>query len=130
MSIGELAQRKGDAALVFKDLASSGFRRAAEVDWMKGDTRYRVSLTQYTPEHIDEAEAASGFWMPFAGDANGGYSMDFTPRKWSDTEDQYYYGQAQAQRGTVQMKVEIFSPKPVDGEELKALAKQQWERLA
>ncbi|MGW2372146.1 hypothetical protein [Kitasatospora sp. NPDC001683] len=128
MSIGELAERKGEPALVFKDLALNGFRRAAEVDWMKDDIRYRVSLTQFTPDHIAQAEATPG--MSFATDANGGYSVDFLPRKWSDTEDQYYYGHATAQRGTVLMKVEIFSPKPVDAGDLKALAKQQWERLA
>ncbi|MFD7450891.1 hypothetical protein [Kitasatospora sp. NPDC059827] len=127
MSIGELAERKGDAAVVFKDLATSGFRRAAEVDWMKGDTRYRVTLTQYTPEHIDEAAAFHG--QTFADDTDGGYRVDPEPRQWSDTKEQYYYGHAAAQRGTVLMTVEVFSPKPVESGDLKALAKQQWERL-
>ncbi|MFJ7248949.1 hypothetical protein ACIQWA_30750 [Kitasatospora sp. NPDC098652] len=128
MSIGELAERKGDAAVVFKDLATSGFRRAAEVDWMKDDVRYRVTLTQYTPEHIDEAAAFHG--QTFADDTDGGYRVDPEPRHWSDTKDQYYYGHAAAQRGTVLMTVEVFSPKPVESGDLKALAKQQWERLA
>ncbi|MER7845720.1 hypothetical protein ABTZ03_17440 [Kitasatospora sp. NPDC096077] len=127
MSIGELAERKSDAAYVFKNLARTGFRRAAEVDWMKDDIRWRVTLTQYTPDHIDKAEAAFG--KPFADDANGGYWVESEPSHWSDTNEPYYYGKASAQRGTVLMTVEVFSPNPVDSGGLKSLAKQQWERL-
>jgi hypothetical protein len=127
VSVGEVAERSAEAARLFRDLNDSGFRRAAEVDWMKDGVKYRVSLTQYAPDHAVEAKAHRA--KPFADDANGGYVVMTEPETWADSTDQYYYGQASAQRGTVQMTVEIFSPRPVDSATLKDLAKKQWERL-
>ncbi|MET8629089.1 hypothetical protein ABZW30_36055 [Kitasatospora sp. NPDC004669] len=127
MSAGDLADHSGRPGPVFKDLLSTGFRRAVEVDWKKDDIRYRVLLTQYAPDHSDEAKSHRA--EPFADGANGGYTVYNVPRYWSDSNDQYYYGFATAKRGTVQMTVEIFSPKQVDSGALKDLAKQQWERL-
>ncbi|RKT20188.1 hypothetical protein BX285_4670 [Streptomyces sp. 1114.5] len=128
ISVGEISERAGDAAFRFKDLTSRGFRRAAEVDWKKDDVRYRVSLMQFAPDHSDQAK--SNTWEPFAGDgANGGYKVESSPRYWAESTDQYYYGQAVAKRGSLQMTVEVFGPKPVDSATLKDLAKRQWERL-
>jgi hypothetical protein len=127
VSVGDLAEFSDKPELAFKNLNSTGFRRAVGVNWKKDDIRYRVLLTQYTPDHSSEARTRHG--EPFADDANGGYTVDDVPERWSDSSDQYYYGFATAKRGTVQMSVEIFSPKPVDSGALKDLAKQQWERL-
>ncbi|WP_030242729.1 hypothetical protein [Streptomyces sp. NRRL S-350] len=128
VSVGEIAERSGDAVYEFKDLASRGFRRAAEVDWKKDDVRYRVSLLQFAPEDADQARSVS--WEPFAGDgANGGYKVESSPRHWAESTDQYYYGQAVAKRGSLQMTVEVFATAPVNADTLKDLAKRQWERL-
>ncbi|MGW3040969.1 hypothetical protein ACWC9T_13220 [Kitasatospora sp. NPDC001159] len=127
MSAGDLAEHGSRPEAEFKGLISSGFRRAVEVDWKKDDIRYRVLLTQYTPDHSDEAKSRRA--EPFADGANSGYTVYDVPMRWSDSNDQYYYGFATAKRGTVQMTVEIFSPKQVDSGALKDLAKQQWERL-
>ncbi|MFJ6621382.1 hypothetical protein ACIQOW_27890 [Kitasatospora sp. NPDC091335] len=129
ISIGELAEQSGRAAERFKDLASTGFRRAAAVDWKKDDVKYRVQLVQYTADHADEAKAVT--WpQTFAENANGGYKVYPEAHHWAETTEQYYYGQAIAKRGTVQMTVEVFAPKPVNPDTLKDLAKRQWERLA
>ncbi|MFG3224030.1 hypothetical protein ACGF07_04495 [Kitasatospora sp. NPDC048194] len=127
MSAGDLAEHSGRPDVTFKSLNASGFRRAAEVDWKKDDIRYRVLLTQYAPDHAEEAKAFRA--ESFADDANGGATVYDLPMRWSDTQEQYYYGLATAKRGTVQMTVEVFSPKPVDAAVLKDLAKQQWERM-
>ncbi len=128
ITVGEISERSGDAAYRFKDLTSRGFRRAAEVDWKKDDVRYRVSLMQFAPDHADEAKTNN--WEPFTGDgANGGYKVESSPRHWAESTDTYYYGQAVAKRGSLQMTVEVFGPKPVDSGTLKDLAKRQWERL-
>ncbi|MFJ9692547.1 hypothetical protein [Kitasatospora sp. NPDC101183] len=127
-SAGEVAQHHGDAAEQFKLLLGLGFRRAAEVDWIKDDIRYRVQLTQYTPEHSDVAVAGPG--KPFAPDVEGSFRVFDEPEHWAESTEQYYYGRAGAKRGALAMEIEVFSPRPVDPEGLKALAKQQWERLA
>ncbi|MFE4517785.1 hypothetical protein ACFRMQ_26740 [Kitasatospora sp. NPDC056783] len=127
ISIGDLADESGDAVDTFKDLAAHGFRRAAEVNWQKDDTRYRVSLIQYTAEHADQVRSVT--WPAFADGAGGGYKVDAEPRQWADSNDKYYFGQAVAKRGSVRMTVEIFGTQPVNPDTLKDLAKRQWERL-
>ncbi|MFF0413044.1 hypothetical protein ACFYUY_21705 [Kitasatospora sp. NPDC004745] len=132
VSVGELAERAGNSVREFKDLNSRGFRRAAEVDWKKDDVKYRVSLIQYAPENASEAKlrASLSHLLSFADGANGGYKVEDQPSRWAETTDQYYYGVAVAQRGTVLMSVEVFGTKPVNPDVVKDLAKQQWERLA
>ncbi|MER8102898.1 hypothetical protein [Kitasatospora sp. NPDC094016] len=136
MSVGEIAERNGGAVRAFKDLNARGFRRAAEVDWKKDDVKYRVSLIQYAPDRANEAVTnvlTARTMEPFAdaaSGANGGYQVEKDPRRWAETTEQYYYGSALAQRGTVVMVVEVFGTKPVDPAVVKDLAKQQWERLA
>ncbi|MFF2617319.1 hypothetical protein [Kitasatospora sp. NPDC058046] len=128
ISIGELAEEKGGAADTFKDLASRGFRRAAEVNWKKDGVFYRVQLVQFTEDRADEAK--TGYWpLPFAESANGGYKVDILPRYWSESTEQFYYGGAHAKRGSVEMTIEVFDTKPVNPDTLKDLAKRQWERL-
>ncbi|MFF2547001.1 hypothetical protein ACFVUY_31200, partial [Kitasatospora sp. NPDC058063] len=127
VSIGELAEENGNAAGTFKELASNGFRRAAEVAWKKDDVRYRVTLTQYTADHADQVRSVT---LPaFADGAPGGYKVDAAPHHWADSNEQYYFGEAVAKRGPLEMKVEVFGPQPVNPDTLKDLAKRQWERL-
>lgn len=128
ISIGEVAERSGRSAAMFKDLASNGFRRAAEVDWKKDDVRYRVQLVQYTADHADNAKSPA--WpQTFAENANGGYKVDPEPHHWAESTEQYYYGEAIAKRGSLQMTIEVFGTQPVNPDTLKDLAKRQWERL-
>ncbi|MBV6701988.1 hypothetical protein KV557_33610 [Kitasatospora aureofaciens] len=131
LSVGELADRSGDSIHQFKDLNSRGFRRAVEIDWKKDDVKYRVSLIQFTPDRASEAKSRSAFYykQPFAEGVNGGYQVDDEPSHWAESTDQYYYGHAVAQRGTVLMEVEVFGTKPVNPDVVKDIAKQQWERL-
>ncbi|MFI6155054.1 hypothetical protein ACIBCA_20435 [Kitasatospora sp. NPDC051170] len=127
VSAGDIAQHHGDAARQFKALLGSGFRRAAEVDWTKDEIRYRVLLTQYAPEHSDAATVPSG--QPFAPDIEGTYRVFDEPDHWAESTEQFYYARAGARRGALVMEIEVFSPRPVDPESVKSLAKQQWERL-
>ncbi|MEU3564864.1 hypothetical protein [Kitasatospora sp. NPDC006786] len=127
VSIGELAEENGDEVATFKDLASNGFRRAAEVAWKKDDVRYRITLTQYTADHADQVRSVT--WPAFADGAPGGYKVDAAPHHWADSNEQYYFGEAVAKRGPLEMKVEVFGPQPVNPDTLKDLAKRQWERL-
>ncbi|WP_459651336.1 hypothetical protein [Kitasatospora sp. Ki12] len=126
-SIGEIAEHSGNASYTFRDLASRGFRRAAEVDWKKDDVRYRVSLIQFAPDRADQAKSVS--WLPFADGATGGYKVETAPRRWAESTDQYYYGEAVAKRGSLQMTIEVFGTQLVSADVLKDLAKRQWERL-
>ncbi|MGW2871836.1 hypothetical protein [Kitasatospora sp. NPDC001225] len=128
ISIGELAEQNGRSAGTFKELASRGFRRAAEVDWKKDGVFYRAQLIQFTADRADEAKA--DHWQEFAEGANGGYRVDAVPTHWAESTEQYYYGQAAATRGTVKMRIQVFDTKPVNPDTLKDLAKRQWERLA
>ncbi|MFD5435649.1 hypothetical protein ACFWJ4_26335 [Kitasatospora sp. NPDC127067] len=127
VSIGELAEENGDEVATFKDLASNGFRRAAEVAWKKDDVRYRITLTQFTADHADQVRSVT--WPAFADGAPGGYKVDAAPHHWADSNEQYYFGEAVAKRGPLEMKVEVFGPQPVNPDTLKDLAKRQWERL-
>ncbi|MER7582537.1 hypothetical protein [Kitasatospora sp. NPDC097691] len=126
-SIGEIAEHSGNAASAFRDLASRGFRRAAEVDWKKDDVRYRVLLVQFAPDRSEEARSAT---LPsFADGASGGYDVEAVPQHWAESTEQFYYGTAIAKRGSLRMTVEVFGPQPVNADILKDLAKRQWERL-
>ncbi|MFE7589599.1 hypothetical protein ACFU6K_09365 [Kitasatospora sp. NPDC057512] len=128
ISIGELAEQRSGAADTFKDLASRGFRRAAQVNWKKDGVFYRVQLVQFTEDRADEAK--SGYWpLPFAENANGGYKVDIVPTHWAESTEQYYYGGAHAKRGSVEMTIEVLDTKPANPDTLKDLAKRQWERL-
>ncbi|MQS13088.1 hypothetical protein F7Q99_12525 [Streptomyces kaniharaensis] len=131
LSVGEIAERRGDSTREFKDLNSRGFRRAVEVDWKKDDVKYRVTLVQFTPDRASEAKVRASLYhlQPFADGANGGYKIEDEPRHWAESTEQYYYGHALAQRGTVVMEVEAFGTKPVNPDVVKDIAKQQWERL-
>ncbi|MFB7469960.1 hypothetical protein [Kitasatospora sp. NPDC056184] len=132
ITVGELAERSGKTADVFRSLNDSDFRRAVEVNWKQQDLKVRISLTQFAPDSSSSAERPQRR-MPdlrsFAADANGGYRIETKPSFWADTTEEYYLGVAYAQRGTVQMEIQVFGTKPVDAEIVKGLAKQQWERL-
>jgi hypothetical protein len=133
LTVGDLADRSGASKTTFTSLNQQGFRRAAGVDWEKGGTKYRVTLTQFGP---DEASGAitnvkdSLATEPFADGVNGVYKVATQSTTWADSTDKYYYAYALARRGTVVMRVEIFAPQKADATELKDLAKKQWERLA
>ncbi|OKI22682.1 hypothetical protein [Streptomyces sp. CB03911] len=135
ITVGELAERTGNAKRTFADFNRDGFRRAAGVDWKQGETRYRVTLLQYGPDDADRALAeARGMHgaaaTKFADGVNGGYQVESEPENWAESTEKYYYGSAVARRGTVVMEIEVFAPQPVDAAALKDLAKKQWERLA
>ncbi|MEV6974035.1 hypothetical protein [Kitasatospora sp. NPDC093806] len=132
ITVGELAEHNGNSKGEFTKLVEHGFRRAVEVDWQQGDLKVRVSLIQYSADFAREADL--GRWaksdaQPFAAEANGGYRVDSQASYWHETTEKFYRGIAVAQRGPVLMQVEMFGTQPVDGEALKNLAKQQWERL-
>ncbi|MET9615319.1 hypothetical protein [Kitasatospora indigofera] len=135
ITVGELAERTGEAKRTFADFNRDGFRRAAGVDWKQGGTRYRVTLLQYGPDDADralvEARGMHGAAATkFADGVNGGYQVESEPENWAESTEKYYYGSAVARRGTVVMEIEVFAPQPVDAAALKDLAKKQWERLA
>ncbi|MFJ6136983.1 hypothetical protein [Kitasatospora sp. NPDC092286] len=131
ITVGELAGHSGSSASLFKALNSKDFRRAVEVDWKKDDLKVRVTLIQYAADRAAEAKSrAAGYHLtPFAEGANGGYQVDTQAEYWAETTEQFYYGSALAQRGTVVMDVEVFGTKPVNPDVVKDIAKQQWERL-
>lgn len=134
MTVGDLADHKTSAKTVFKMLNQQGLRRAAEVDWKKGDTRYRISLIQFGPDRSESAvewamNSLDSGSAAFTGGVNGGYQVEDEQQVWGGTTDKYYYGYAVARRGTVVMEIEIFAPQKVDATELGDLAKRQWERL-
>ncbi|MFJ9951471.1 hypothetical protein [Kitasatospora sp. NPDC091207] len=131
ITVGELAERTGRSAETFKNLNYHDFRRAVEVDWKKDDLKVRVTLIQYAADRAAEAKSrAAGYRLqPFAEEANGGFQVDSEPSYWAETTEQYYYGTALAQRGTVVMEVKVFGTRPVNPDVVKDIAKQQWERL-
>ncbi|MFC9325862.1 hypothetical protein [Kitasatospora sp. NPDC057015] len=135
ISVGELAERTGNAKKVFALLNQRGFRRAAGVDWKKDNTRYRVTLVQFGPDDSDSAatevrDMSSAASTKFADGVNGAYEVQTEPENWAESTDKYWYGYAVARRGTLVMEIEVFAPQLVDAAALKDLAKKQWERLA
>lgn len=60
----------------------------------------------------------------------GGYEAPSNSRTYYQTNQTYYYGFANTRRGDVLVSIEIFAPSQVNADEVKDLAKQQWERLA
>ncbi|WP_371480252.1 hypothetical protein [Kitasatospora sp. NBC_00315] len=133
LTIGDIADRSGGADEEFVRLSHGGFRRAAGVEWQKGGTKYRVTLTQFGPDSVTGATLRAndaGADLPFADGANGGVRTETEPTNWAESTETYYYGYAHARRGTVVMEIEVFAPQQVDAGELKDLAKKQWERLA
>ncbi|MFJ3787991.1 hypothetical protein [Kitasatospora sp. NPDC090091] len=131
ITVGELAERSGRSAEVFKTLNAKEFRRAVEVDWKQDGLKVRISLIQFSADRAAEAKsrATSYNLKPFADDANGGYQVDSEASYWAETTEKYYLGTAHAQRGTVVMEIKVFGTEPVNPDVVKGIAKQQWERL-
>ncbi|MDY0811201.1 hypothetical protein [Kitasatospora purpeofusca] len=129
ITVGERADRTAGVAHNFISLNEHGFRRAAEVDWKQNGLKVRITLIQRSADFAAEAGMRDTDLQPFTADANGGYRIAAAPLYWNETTEKYYLGTAVAQRGTVQMQVEVFGTQPVDAEVVKGLAKQQWERL-
>ncbi|MCG6494819.1 hypothetical protein [Kitasatospora sp. A2-31] len=131
ITVGELAERSGRSAEVFRTLNAKDFRRAVEVDWKQDGLKVRVSLIQFSADRAAEAKSrATGYNLkPFADDANGGYQVDSEASYWAETTEKYYLGTAHAQRGTVVMEIKVFGTEPVNPDVVKGIAKQQWERL-
>ncbi|MER5638371.1 hypothetical protein ABT095_15600 [Kitasatospora sp. NPDC002227] len=133
LSVGEKAMNYGGADREFGRLLSGGFRRDALVVWKKGDTKYEVELIQYAAGHassaVDAVDSRPSDVHPIEGTSTGFYSAAKTPKTYAESTEQYYAGTAVAHRGDVVMRISVFSPNPVDENELKDLAKRQWERL-
>ncbi|GAA0679914.1 hypothetical protein GCM10010193_36960 [Kitasatospora atroaurantiaca] len=133
LSIGEKALSYGGSDKMFKNFLSAGFRRDAIVSWSKGETHYRVELIQYDSDHASSAVSASvnstGDPKPLDGTASGFYSTPSQQWTYDETTEKYYYGLAMARRGDVVMRISVYSPSQVNADELKDIAKRQWERL-
>jgi len=133
LSIGEKALSYGGSDKMFKNFLSAGFRRDAIVSWSKGETHYRVELIQYDSDHASSALSAAvsstGESQPLEGTASGSYSTPSQQWTYDETTEKYYYGLALARRGDVVMRISVYSPSQVNADELKDIAKRQWERL-
>ncbi|MFB8235028.1 hypothetical protein ACFC58_00535 [Kitasatospora purpeofusca] len=129
ITVGERAERTANTAHNFVSLNEHGFRRAAEVNWKQNGLKVRITLIQYSADFAAGAATSATDLRPFTADANGGYRIAGAPLYWNETTEKFYLGTAVAQRGTVEMEVQVFGTQPVDAEVVKDLAKQQWERL-
>ena len=131
---GDVAMTYTNADSRFRSSLFEGFRRDAIVRWKKNDTTYRVELVQFDADHVSTAVDDVPSYLapgahPLQGSANGSYSTPAEPSRYSDTNEQFYYGQARARRGDVVMYVTIHSPNQVNADELRDIAQRQWERL-
>ncbi|WP_371498401.1 hypothetical protein OG871_20375 [Kitasatospora sp. NBC_00374] len=133
MTIGEKALSYGGADREFRSLVREGFQRDAYLAWKKGETRYLVELIQYDAKSSQSAVALvnelTGGQPLDGGTINGSYKASDKQYTYSESTEKYYYGEAVARRGNVAMLITVYSPSQVNGDELKALAKLQWERL-
>ncbi|MER5861854.1 hypothetical protein [Kitasatospora sp. NPDC002040] len=134
LSPGEKAMSYGGADNYFRRLLGDGFRRDAVVAWRKGDVKWRVELIQYQSDRALSAGAATldlegGSVTALPGTANGLYTAPAEARTYSESTEKYYYGLASARRGDLVMRISVYSPSQVNADELKDVAKRQWERL-
>ncbi|MFJ8040254.1 hypothetical protein ACIRBX_07050 [Kitasatospora sp. NPDC096147] len=134
-SVGEKAYGVGDSAAYFRELLLTGFRRDAVVGWEKNDVQWQVELIQY---HSDKARSAQreaedfepdGVPLPLPDITGGLYMVPEKPRTYVQSTEKYYYGLASARRGDLVMRISVYSPSPINRDELTSVAKQQWERL-
>jgi hypothetical protein len=134
LTAGDKAMSYGNSGKQFRSLLYDGFRRDAYLAFSRGETHYRVELIQFGP---DDISAGASSWMisvpvdggTIPGTASGYYSAPRKPEHYDDSTETYYYGLATARRGSVIMRISVYSPNPVDANELKDLATRQWERL-
>ncbi len=135
-SVGDMARSSGRSANAFKNLLQDGVRRTALAAWQKGDVKYRISLVQYFSDSsqnaIDETALGQGSkgFQTFGGGMEGGYGAPTDVRTYAETNETFYYGYANTRRGDVMVSIEVFAPSQVNADEVKDLAKRQWERLA
>ncbi|KQV15534.1 MULTISPECIES: hypothetical protein [unclassified Kitasatospora] len=135
LSAGENAMSFSEADDVFRRLLRDGFRRDAAVTWRKDKVLWRVELVQYQSDWAGSAEAAAfsgygyGSTTPLPGTASGTYVTPTKAYNYAESTEQYYYGAALARRGDLVMRVSVHSPTQVNADELKDVAKRQWERL-
>lgn len=134
LSAGEKAMSSGNPDGYFGQLISQGFRRDAIVTWRKGKTQWRVELIQYRSDHAASArhamlDSADDQSTPLPGTASGVYLTPSEQKTYAESTEKFYYGLALAQRGDLVMQVSVFSDTQVNADELKDVAKRQWERL-
>ncbi|MEW1909874.1 hypothetical protein AB0442_15665 [Kitasatospora sp. NPDC085895] len=134
LGAGDKAMMVGDSAGEFRRLMQHHFRRDALLAYRRGDVHYRIELIQFGADDIGSAASAFTIVVPqnggtIEGTVNGHYEAPAEPEHYADSTEEYYSAQATAVRGSVVMRIEMFSPKPVDGQEIKNLAIRQWERL-
>ncbi|BFV58157.1 hypothetical protein KCMC57_up32610 [Kitasatospora sp. CMC57] len=135
ISAGEKAMSYGRADNVFRRLIRDGFRRDAIVTWRKGDVKWRVELIQFQSDTAGSAQQealereSDGTPTPLPGTASGVYMTPTAARTYAESTEKYYYGLALARRGDLVMRISVYAPAQVNADELKDVAKRQWERL-
>ncbi|PBC78497.1 hypothetical protein BX265_3269 [Streptomyces sp. TLI_235] len=134
LTAGGKAMMLGDSAAEYRRLMQHHFRRDAMLAYHRGDVDYRIELIQFGADDMASVDGAFTILVPRNGGAldgtvNGHYEAPREPEHYADSTEQFYYARATAVRGTVVMHIEMFSPNPVDGGEIKELAMRQWERL-
>jgi hypothetical protein len=134
-SVGERARAFGNADTEFKQMLGDGFRRDAVASWKKGDVKYRVELIQFGADDTSSAiTLATDFYVtdkqPLPGTVDGFVSTPAKSYTYAQSTETYYMGLALARRGNVVLRIEVFAPSQVNADELKDIAKRQWERLA
>ncbi|MEV6211436.1 hypothetical protein [Kitasatospora sp. NPDC051914] len=131
---GDKAMLVGNSEREFRRLMQYHFRRDALLAYRRGDVLYRIELIQFGPDDVGPATLAYTINVPedggkIDGTVNGQYEAPKKASHYAESTEQYYYGLATAVRGSVVMRITVFSPNPVDANEIKDLAKRQWERL-
>ncbi|WP_405018554.1 hypothetical protein OHV05_17695 [Kitasatospora sp. NBC_00070] len=135
ISAGERAMSYGNSDNVFRRMLREGFRRDAIVTWRKGETRWRVELIQYQSDKASSAGQLAlerddnGATTPLPGTASGVYLTPPEAHTYVESTEKYYFGQALARRGDLVMRISVYAPAQVNADELKDVAKRQWERL-
>ncbi|PYC76096.1 hypothetical protein C7C46_23080 [Streptomyces tateyamensis] len=134
-TVGQIARAQGSSATVFSRLLTAGLRRAVINTWEKDGVKYKVELMQYASDSAGSAYSRVGTESgsdthPLPNGMEGAYYAATKPEKYSETTEEFYYGEGVTRRGDLVVRVEAFGGAQVNADVIRDLVKQQWERLA
>ncbi|SEK69664.1 hypothetical protein [Streptacidiphilus jiangxiensis] len=124
----------------FRWLLENGFRRAAEAEWIQGDTSYQVVLTQFQKQHeanaATELTAQQGYAKSFCGGDQvtvpgtaAGVVYAGTNSHTDSGGNSYYQGRGFVQHGDILVEVYATGPGQISASSVMSVLQSQLERL-
>jgi hypothetical protein len=140
LSPAAFAQGYDRSGSQFRWLLTNGFRRAAEADWMQGDTSYQLVLLQFQKQSEDNISRALTDQEGYAQSATGGSAVAVpgtqsgdayagTKARTDQNGNTYYQARGFARHGDIIVEVYVDGSSQISSQSVMSVLQSQLERL-